>query len=94
VTDVREARQWREVRRRFLTGGGNGVAVAVDDTVTEQAVVFDIPEPDTSYGVLITPSWDTTAYVPAADKATTGFTARFGTASGATDTMDYAVIRQ
>jgi hypothetical protein len=92
--DPREQRQYEELRRRFLTGGGTGVAVPVDASATEQAVTFTIAEPDVNYGVVCTPSWDTTVYVLPAEKLTDGLTIRFGTAAGATDTVDYVIFRQ
>jgi hypothetical protein len=92
MNNQQEGQQWRELRRRFLTGGGNGVNVAVANAVSLHEVTFTIREPDTDYGVSVMPSWDTTVYVT--DKLTTGFTARFGSASGATDTLDYSIYRQ
>jgi hypothetical protein len=50
-------------------------------------------EPDAAYQVLITPSWATTYYVAAADKLTTGFTARFGTAAPAGASFDWMLLR-
>lgn len=89
--DPRETREWNVVRRRILTPGGVGVNVSVANGATSHAVTFVKGEADTSFAVLVTPSWATTVRVT--DKATTGFTARFGSAAGASDTIDYAVLR-
>lgn len=48
-------------------------------------------EPDANYGVVITPSWGTTAWVTA--KTTAGFTANFGTAAPGGATFDYMIVR-
>jgi hypothetical protein len=50
-------------------------------------------EPDAAYQVLITPSWATPYYVAAADKLTTGFTARFVTAAPAGASFDWMLLR-
>lgn len=77
----REAALWTRLRLRHLTAAGNGVDLAIGAGATSLAVVFEREEPNTDYGVTVTPGWSTTAYVPAVDKSTTGFTARFGTAA-------------
>lgn len=48
-------------------------------------------EPDTNYGVIVTPSWGTTAWVTS--KATSGFTINFGTAAPAGATVDWILMR-
>jgi hypothetical protein len=77
----REAALWNRLRLRHLTASGNGVDLAIAAGQTSLAIVFERIEPNTDYGVTVTPGWSTTAYVPLADKSTTGFTARFGTAA-------------
>lgn len=95
MTDPREQAQYKTLRNRFLTGGGNGVNVAVGNAVTSHDVTFAIAEPDINYGCLITPSWATTVRVLAAEKLTTGFKVRFGSASAASgDSFDFVVFRQ
>ena len=42
-------------------------------------VLLSVAEPDENYGVIVTPSWDTTAYVPRLDKTTASFKVLFGT---------------
>lgn len=88
---MREQQQWRELRRRFLTKGANGVNVPVV-SASSVTIDFGIDEPDVNYGVHVTPSWATTVRVT--DKLKTGFTARFGSASGGSDTIDYIVFRE
>jgi tetrahydromethanopterin S-methyltransferase subunit E len=90
--DAREQREWHVVKRRLLTPGGVGVSVAVANGATSHAVTFARTEADASYAVLVEPSWLTTHRVTS--KATTGFTVSFGTAAGAADTIDYAVLRK
>lgn len=89
--EARERREWDVIRRRVLTPGGVGVNVSVANAATSHAVTFAKAEQDASFAVFVTPSWATSVRVT--DKATTGFTARFGTASGASDTLDYLVAR-
>lgn len=49
-------------------------------------------EPDANYAVVLTPSWGTTTFVTS--KATTGFTANFGTATpDALQTFDWVLVR-
>lgn len=79
LQDPREAAIWSRLRLRHFTPSGCGVDVAVSAAATSLVVVFERAEPDTSYGLSVLPSWSTTAYVVAADKATTGFTVTFGT---------------
>ncbi len=50
-------------------------------------------EIDADYGVMITPSWDTTAHIAPADKTTTQFTITFGTAAPAGGTVDWLLYR-
>lgn len=46
---------------------------------------------DASYGVLCTPTWDTTCFV--SNRTATGFTLNFGTAAPASATVDWLVTR-
>ena len=68
-----------------------GFNVGVTATSTTHTVTFPTAHADTNYAVMCTPSWNTTCYVTG--KSTTGFTLNFGTASGATDTVDWFVVR-
>lgn len=81
----------RILLRRFLTPGGNGIAIPV--TLAAGNVVVTLPrsELDTNYGVVATPNWGTTCYVTA--KAVTGFTINFGTVAPANATVDYLTFR-
>lgn len=91
--NARAQAEQRVTQLRWLTLAGNAVAETVGNGVTSHAVVFPRAEQDTSYGVMVNPSWSTTVRVAPADKTTTGFTARFGTAAGATDTIDWLTFR-
>lgn len=92
LQDPREAAKWSRLRFRHFTVSGTGVNIAVGAAATSLAVTFAREEPDTNYGVLITPTWDTTLYVT--NKATTGFTANFGTgAPGGGGFIDWATHR-
>jgi hypothetical protein len=49
-------------------------------------------EPDANYGVIVTPSWETTVWITS--KATSGFTVNFGTAApDANQTVDWLLMR-
>lgn len=88
----REAAIWNRLRLRWFTAAGNGVGQAVTTGSTSVAITFARQESDIDYGVVVTPSWATTVYVT--NKATTGFTANFGTApSGSAGALDWAVNR-
>jgi hypothetical protein len=91
--DAREDAIKRNMQRRLGTSGGSAVGVAVGNGATSHAVTFARREFDANYGVSITPSWSTTVRIAPADKSTTGFTVRFGTAAGATDFIDWLVYR-
>ena len=91
MSGTRDDEQWRRLRRRALTIGGNGVNVSVTLAATSKAVVFARTEVDALYGVVITPSWLTTHAVTA--KATTGFTVTFGTGAPANATFDFITHR-
>lgn len=92
LSDPREAAKWARLRLRHFTVSGTGVNIPVSAAATSLAVAFAREEPDTDYGVLITPSWGTTHYVT--NKSTTGFTANFGTgAPGGGGILDWSTHR-
>lgn len=92
LSDPREAAKWSRLRLRHFTPSGTGVNIAVAPAATSLAITFARAESDTNYGVIVTPGWGTTIYVT--DKATTGFTANFGTgAPGGGGTIDWATHR-
>ncbi len=66
-----------------------GIAQAIGNGATTAAVTFGTAYPDANYAVTCTPNYDTTCFVTA--KATTGFTLNFGTAAGASATVDWFV---
>lgn len=83
----------RNMQRRLGTNAGSGVGIAVPNGATSVTVTFARREFDALYGVHINPSWATTARVAPTDKTVTGFTARFGTAAGASATIDFLTYR-
>lgn len=89
--DPRTLERIRRLVVRFLTAGGNQVAVAVTAAATSVSITFPRSEPDVSYGVVATPDWDTTTYVTS--KTTSGCTINFGTAApgggGAVDLVTF-----
>lgn len=89
--DARVEAQKEKIQGRFLTKGGNGVATAVTATATDVTVALNLPEPNTNYGVLVTPNWDTTVFVT--DKTIDDFVVNFGTAAPADATIDWIVFR-
>lgn len=91
--EARERREWDVIKRRVLTPGGVGVNVSVGNAVTSHAVTFTKAEANATFAAIVVPSWSTTVYVPVADKSTTGFTVRFGSASGAADSISYQIVR-
>jgi hypothetical protein len=94
LEDPAEASRWQRLRLRHFTASGCGVDLPVGAGVTSLAVVFERAEPDTNYGISLQVGWSTTVYVPAADKSTTGFTARFGTAApGGGEFLSFSTFR-
>jgi len=80
-----------------ITIGGNltvtqkGVNVTVASGSTSLAITLPKSEPDTSYGVIVTPQWNTTVWIT--NKTTTGFTINFGTAPSTNSALDWFVYR-
>ncbi len=92
LTDPAEAAKWARLRLRFFTAAGNGVNLAVGAGAGTLAITFKRAEPNATYGVTITPAWGTTVWVT--NRATTGFTANFGTvAPGGGSTMSFTTYR-
>jgi len=89
--DARQATNWRRVQRRHLTPAGNVVALGLATGATTVLVTFPRAEVDTAYGVLVTPSWNTTVWVTG--KTTTGCTVNAGTAAPAGGTVDLLTFR-
>ncbi len=81
----------RRLVQRWLPQAGNFVAQAVSNGATSVAVTFPRAEPDTAYGVNATPNWGTTVWV--SSKTKTGCTINFGTAAGASATVDISIFR-
>ncbi len=94
LSDPQEAAKWARLRLRWFTSAGNGVDEAVAGGAPSLAVTFARTEPNSDYGVIITPSWNTTVYVALSDKSTTGFTCHFGSAApGGGGTICWATNR-
>lgn len=89
--DAREDTEWRRLRRRALTSAGNIVARAVTAAATSVPVTFPRAEVDASYGVVVTPSWNTTVWVT--NKTTAGCTINFGTAAPPSAGVDLLTFR-
>lgn len=89
--DFRAEAQLNQLRRRHLCRGGNKVADPVTETATTKAVALVSTEPDTNYGVVLVPNWDTRYWVTS--KTATGFTANFSTAAPANASIDWMVFR-
>lgn len=90
--DARTAARKRRLEQRWLTLGGNRVAVAVGNTDTDVVVTLAPQEFDANYGVLATPSWDTTVWV--SGKQVDEFTLNFGTAASGAQSVDVVVFRE
>lgn len=94
LTEPQEAAKWSRLRLRWFTAAGNGVDEAVAGSASSHAVAFARIEPNANYGVHVTPSWSTTAYVAFTDKSTTGFTVHFGSnAPGGGGTISWTTFR-
>ncbi len=89
--DARDEAAFRTMRLRTLTRAGNVVQAAVALAAVAHAVTLDMSEPDTSYGVQVTPSWDTRVWVTG--RTTTGYTINFSTAAPAGATVDAFTFR-
>jgi hypothetical protein len=76
---------------RTISTSQKGVNVPVDVGVTNMTVTLPIAEPDTAYGVLVSPGWNTTYWITG--KTTTSFTVNFGTAPTAASTFDWFLFR-
>lgn len=81
----------RRLARRYATPGGTHVQLAVLTGQNSVGVTFAREEVDTDYGVLVTPSWDTTAYV--ASRSVQAILIGFGTVAPASATVDVVVFR-
>ena len=91
LPDARQDAIWLRLRRRFFTSAGNTVQQAVTAAATSVAVTWPRTEVDTSYGVLATPSWNTTVWCSA--RTTTGATINFSVAAPAGATVDLITFR-
>ncbi len=94
LEEPQEAAKWMRLRLRFFTAAGNGVDTAVVGGASSTAITFKRTEPNTKYGALVIPSWNTTVYLASGDKLTTGFTVHYGSnAPGGGGTISWATFR-
>ena len=82
----------RRLLYKFLTPAGQNVQLAVTNGATSVTWTFDRTEEDTTYGVVALPTWSTTTYLSA--RSTTAVTISFGTAAGASATVDLLTFRE
>lgn len=92
TTQARELARKRRLEQRWLTLGGNRVNLTVPDTSTSLVVTLSPAEFDDNYGVIATPSWDTTVWVTG--KQTGQVTLNFGTAASGAQSVDVATFRE
>lgn len=74
-----------------LVARQKGVNVLVPANSTSIDISLPLTEPDTNYGVLVIPHWNTNIWVTG--KTTTGFTINFGTAPTVDSSLDWFVFR-
>jgi hypothetical protein len=72
-------------------GFQKGINVSVPAGATFINITLPIAEPDTNYGVVVTPQWNTTVWVT--NKTTTGFRINFGTAPTVASALDWFLFR-
>lgn len=89
--DARDDAFTQVTRQRFLTKGGTSPNVAVATSATSTTVTMPSAEPDTGYGVAISPSWKTAFSVRG--KTTTQFVVDWDIAAPANSTFDWVVFR-
>ena len=91
-TISKELRQWRQLLMQYMhTQAGLRVKLAVGNGATTVTYTFSSPDYDDNYGIVATPTWSTTVRVSA--RSITAFTLTFGTAAGASDTVDVMSFR-
>ncbi len=86
---VRDDRQLNALKRRWLTPGGNQIAISVLATTTAQTIQLLDTMSTVNYGVSVMPNWNTTVWVSL--KGASAFNVNFGTAAPANATIDVAV---
>lgn len=79
------------LRVRHLTAAGTLVAATVAESSTSLEVSFVRAEPDTRYGVLATPDWQTAIWVT--DKTTAGCTLNFDAPAPSGSHVDILTFR-
>lgn len=89
--DARQDAVWQRIRRQFFMVDGNIVNRPMITGAVAWAYNFVTPEPDASYGVAITPSWNTVVWVN--NKTAAGFQANFSVAAPAGGSIDVVMFR-
>lgn len=72
-------------------GNLRGINVAVPQDVSEMRVDLPLPEPDSNYGIQVTPSWPTAIAI--SEKTEVGFTIKFATRAPASARFDWFLAR-
>lgn len=86
-----ERAQFKTVRYRALTSGGNQVQVVVPSGAVAVTVTLLAPEPDTAYGVAAVPNWPTGVW--ASGRTATTYQLNFSQAAPPGATVDVSIFR-
>ncbi len=89
--DAAGSRSYRDLAQRLQVWISQSGDADFGAATTSVAVTFGGNEPDTSYIVLLEPSWNTTFWITS--KATTGFTINVNAAAGIEATVPWVVVR-
>jgi hypothetical protein len=68
-----------------------GVNIPIPTGSSYIDITLPVPEPDTNYGVIVTPQWNTTVWI--SNKTTTGFRVNFSIAPSQASYIDWLVFR-
>ena len=77
--------------RNFFSIKQGGIQVNITQSATSQVITMPMYEPNGLYGVLVTPSWSTLAWVT--DRGHTTFTVHFSSPAPSGATIDYFCYR-
>lgn len=92
LLDARGAAQLDTLFRRALMRAGNLVNEPVSMGVTLLDVVFEMDEQDASYGVSVTPNWNTDVWVT--NKTVSGYRINFSAAAPGSAFVDSTTFRK
>jgi hypothetical protein len=76
---------------RRIPYGNRGVNVSLPSAMYNVTITLPYPEPDTNYGVLVSPTWNTTVWITS--KTTTSFTVQFSSSTPIGAKIDWLVYR-